>query len=104
MGIARALVRNPQLLVLDEPTSGLDSESAEGIRRVLAALVREGGVTVVCVTHSEEMMRACERVVVMGEGGVVEVGPWGELMGRGGALRRLLGQEREGTVASAGPS
>lgn len=105
MGIARALVRKPQLLILDEPTSGLDSESAEGIRRVLGGLVRDGGVTVVCVTHSEEMMRACESVVVMGEGGVVEVGPWAELMGRGGALTRLLGQEaREGGVALAGPS
>lgn len=91
LGIARALVRKPQLLILDEPTSGLDSESAEGIRRVLGGLVR-GGVTVVVVTHSEEMMRACGRVVVLGEGGVVEVGGWGEFMGGGGALRRLMGE------------
>jgi len=101
LGIARALVRKPQLLIMDEPTSGLDSESAEGIRRVLGVLVREG-VTVVCVTHSEEMMRACERVVVMGEGRVVEVGAWGELMRGGGALRKLMGGE--GGVALAGPS
>ncbi|MCJ1390627.1 hypothetical protein MMC18_003488 [Xylographa bjoerkii] len=96
LGIARALVRKPQLLVMDEPTSALDAEAAEGIRRLVGELVREG-CTVLVVTHSWEMMRACGSVVVLEKGGVVERGMYGELVGRkGGRLRALVGQGEGG--------
>lgn len=89
--IARALVRKPQLLVLDEPTSSLDSESAEVVRRTVRGLVEKKGMTVLVITHAREMIAVCERVVVVEKGGVVEEGGFDELMGRVGALRRLLG-------------
>lgn len=91
VGIARALVRKPQLLVMDEPTSGLDAGAAEGVRRLVKRLVREGG-TVVVVTHDREMMRACGGVVVLEGGRCVERGECGRLMGReGGRLREMVG-------------
>ncbi|MCJ1400530.1 hypothetical protein MMC11_003736 [Xylographa trunciseda] len=97
IGIARALVRKPQLLIMDEPTSALDAEAAESIRRLVGELVREG-CTVIVVTHSWEMMRACGGVVVLGEGKVVETGMYGEMIGRrGGKLRALIG-ERDGVA------
>ncbi|MCJ1438272.1 hypothetical protein MMC27_007660 [Xylographa pallens] len=90
LGIARALVRKPLLLLMDEPTSALDAEAAESIRRLVEELVREG-CTVVVVTHSWEMMRACRSVVVLEAGRVVERGMYTELMRSEGRLRALMG-------------
>lgn len=97
VGIARALAARPGLLVLDEPTSALDAEAAEGVRGVVAGLVgrdrdrRAGGMAVVVVTHSREMMRVADRIVVLEQGCVVEVGRYDELVARRGVFARLVG-------------
>lgn len=107
--IARALARRPEILVLDEPTSALDAESAEGIRRTLQALLnpeqhghREGFVgarkrhhkrerlCVIVVTHSEEMMRMADRIVVVDAGHVVESGTYAELCERKGRFAEII--------------
>ncbi|KAK4141345.1 P-loop containing nucleoside triphosphate hydrolase protein [Dichotomopilus funicola] len=86
--IARALVRRPKLLVMDEPTSALDGESARGVRGVLRGLVDP----VVVITHSKEMMRLADRVVMVEDGVVVEEGGYEELVGRvGGKFAGLVG-------------
>ena len=93
LGIASALVRKPKVLILDEPTSSLDAESAKGIRGCIRELVK-AGTTVLVITHSVEMMRSCETVVVMAGGKVVEKGTWEGLMKRkAGDLKRLIGSE-----------
>ncbi|PFH62328.1 hypothetical protein XA68_14055 [Ophiocordyceps unilateralis] len=89
LAIARALVRCPQLLVMDEPTSALDAESAKRVRhamRVVAGL----GAAVVVATHCPYMMRAADRVVVLGRGVVVEQGRFQDLVRKGGALSHLV--------------
>lgn len=99
IAIARALVRDPQLLVLDEPTSSLDAEAAEGIREVVMGLVKgeggrkekKGGMTVVVVTHSKEMMKVADEVVMVEDGRVVETGSYEDLRTRGGSFARLVG-------------
>lgn len=99
VGIARALVRRPKVLVMDEPTSALDAEGAEGVRAAIGLLVEESRrdkrpeerMAVVVVTHSREMMRMARRVVVMDQGYVAEEGPFEELLGRGGRFAELLG-------------
>ncbi|EEP77643.1 predicted protein [Uncinocarpus reesii 1704] len=95
--IARALIRRPRILILDEATSSLDVESAAGIKRTVSKLMgmRDGrrgdGLTVIIITHEREMMEVADRVVVVGQGRVVEEGSFGELVDRrGGELRRLL--------------
>lgn len=91
IAIARALARQPKLLVLDEVTSGLDAESARGVRETIIRMGRRG-CGVLAVTHEAEMMRACDEVVVLKDGAVVERGRFEELVGRsGGELRRLVG-------------
>ena len=89
MAIARAVVRRPAMLVLDEPTSGLDAASARDVRQMVLGT----GCGVLVVTHEQEMMEACEEVVVLGSGGVVvEKGRFEDLVRRrGGELRRLIG-------------
>jgi len=97
LSIARALVRWPKLLIMDEPTSALDAEGAEGVRNVVKALVThshdaQANMAVVVITHSKEMMRITDRVVMVEEGSVVETGSYDELASRGGAFAQLVGK------------
>lgn len=88
--IARALARPSRILILDECTSALDGENQgkvlETIRKVTQG---EVGRTTVMVTHKVEVMRMCERVVVVGDGGVLEEGAFEELVKRKGAFAKL---------------
>ncbi|KAK0649026.1 P-loop containing nucleoside triphosphate hydrolase protein [Cercophora newfieldiana] len=90
VSIARALVRKPKLLVLDEPTSALDAEGAEGIRALVRELTREG-VSVVVVTHSKEMMRVVDGIVMLEGGRVVETGTYEGLVEKEGRFAALVG-------------
>ncbi|OKL56524.1 hypothetical protein UA08_08266 [Talaromyces atroroseus] len=91
--IARALVRHPRILILDEPTSNLDAESAEIIRRsVKRLLAARQGLTVLLVTHSQDMMEIADNVVVIDRGAAVEQGPYLNMWNRvhGSGLREML--------------
>ena len=92
IGLARAFVRKPQVLILDEPTSALDATAAEGIRKVLRELVQRENTAVMCVTHDPEMMKAADRIVVLDQGHVEEEGSWAALMGQDvGRLKEMMG-------------
>jgi ATP-binding cassette, subfamily B (MDR/TAP), member 1 len=90
IALARALVRNPQILILDECTSGLDPESSRAVQRAVSGLVEDGGRTTVIITHKEEMIKVADRVLVMKNGEVVEVGTYDELCARRGELWNIL--------------
>jgi lipoprotein-releasing system ATP-binding protein len=68
--VARALLRNPRVLLADEPTGNLDTETGNEIVKLLRDLAREERVTIVMVTHNLEIISATDRVVRM-VGGVV---------------------------------
>ncbi|KAK4187799.1 putative ABC transporter expressed in the mitochondrial inner membrane [Podospora australis] len=90
--IARALARHPALLVLDEPTSSLDAQGAEAVRKVIQDLVESDmGMAVVVVTHSKEMMRIADTVVMVENGIVVETGSYEALVKKGGKFTSLVG-------------
>ncbi len=72
VGIARALVKDPSLLMADEPTGNLDSQSSEEIVRILQGLNREQGLTVVIITHEADIAAATSRVITLRDGLVVE--------------------------------
>lgn len=79
LGLARALLTNPAILLLDEPTKGLDPGAASAFRRFLRDSVVGMGKTVLLVTHSlEEARECCDRVAIMDHGRVVSYGTWGE--------------------------
>jgi len=75
VSIARALMTRPDVLLLDEPTSALDPEVAERLLTTVARLAREGGVSVVMVTHRlSEAQRASTFTVMLEAGRLVEAG------------------------------
>ncbi len=75
VGIARALVKDPVLLLADEPTGNLDSRSTNEIIIMLQRLNREQGVTVVLVTHEHDIAEHTNRVITMSDGKIVSDEP-----------------------------
>ena len=71
VGIARALVKDPAILLADEPTGNLDSRSSEEIMAILKRLNHDDGMTIVIVTHEPDIAAQASRVVSMRDGVVV---------------------------------
>jgi putative ABC transport system ATP-binding protein len=71
VGIARALVKGPSIILADEPTGNLDSRSGSDIMDILHQLHKEDGITVLIVTHDPEVAASTDRVVSMRDGSMV---------------------------------
>jgi putative ABC transport system ATP-binding protein/lipoprotein-releasing system ATP-binding protein len=72
VAIARALINDPSVVFADEPTGNLDSKTGEGIVELLLGLVREGGKTLVVVTHDRELARRGDCRIEIQDGRLVE--------------------------------
>jgi subfamily B ATP-binding cassette protein HlyB/CyaB len=88
IAIARALATNPRILILDEATSALDYDSERIVQRNMRRIVR--GRTVIIIAHRLTAVRACDRIVCMADGRIVEIGTHEELIRRAGGLYSYL--------------
>ncbi len=70
--IARALVGKPQIIFADEPTGNLDSNTSEAIEGMLFRLNAEKGITLIVVTHDEDLAAKCARIIEMKDGRIVK--------------------------------
>ena len=98
IAIARALLRNAQIVLLDEPTSALDGETERDIQSALKRL-SEGRTTIV-IAHRLSTIRDADKIVVIGQGCVVETGSHDELMKLGGQYARLYREDDVDTATS----
>ena len=87
LAIARALIRDPRVLVLDEATSALDTRSEALVQEALSRLVH--GRTVFVVAHRLSTIRGADRIVVMDSGRITEIGSHDELLRYGGVYAGL---------------
>ncbi len=97
LAIARAFLKNPPILILDEATSDLDAESEFMVQQALADLMK--GRTVLVIAHRLATIRNADRIVVIHQGRVAEVGRHEELLARDGLYRRLYALQVEGVGA-----
>jgi putative ABC transport system ATP-binding protein len=75
MAIARALANRPRLILADEPTGNLDTATSDEIMTLFTQLNRETGVTILLVTHENDIARYARRLIRFKDGHVVHDGP-----------------------------
>jgi ATP-binding cassette subfamily B protein len=96
LGIARALLVNPDILVFDEATSSLDYESERSIQLAMRRI--QGTRTTIVIAHRLSTVREADKIVVLDKGQVVEVGSHQQLLSQGGIYHRLHSLQETGEL------
>ena len=93
ISIARAILKNPRILILDEATSSVDTETESRIQEALGRLIQ--GRTVFAIAHRLSTLKHSNRLVVLKEGEVDEIGTHEELIAKGGTYANLCEKQTE---------
>lgn len=89
IAIARAVIKNPKILVLDEATAALDNESEKIVQKALDQMQQSNPRTTLTVAHRLETVKNCDKIVVLDGGGVREEGIHSDLLALNGLYHSL---------------
>jgi ATP-binding cassette subfamily B protein len=93
LAIARAVLRNPSILILDEATASLDTETEHLIQEALERLIK--GRTTFAIAHRLSTLRHADRLICIDKGKIAEMGSHDELMEKQGVYYRLVMAQRQ---------
>ena len=99
ISIARAILHDPKILILDEATSSVDIETEKQIQEAITRLVK--GRTTFAIAHRLSTLRNADRLVVLDDGKIVEVGSHTELMEKRGVFHKLVQMYQDISTAVA---
>ena len=94
LSIARAILRNPQILILDEATSALDTESEKLVQDALSRLMKNR--TSIVIAHRLSTIQHADKILVLDKGRIVEEGTHSSLCEAGGLYRKLVDLQKVG--------
>jgi ABC-type multidrug transport system fused ATPase/permease subunit len=97
VSIARALMRKPKILIFDEATSALDSNSEHVVQQSIEELASSSSMTIIVVAHRLSTVINCDRLYVMKEGKIVEIGSHRELIKQKGYYYTLIQKQLHGS-------
>lgn len=96
LAIARALLRKPKILIFDEATSSLDAVSQSSIQETIEELIKKRETTIIIIAHRFSTIMKADRVVVLEDGRIKEIGTHTELTEKNGVYRKLQMLEMQG--------
>ena len=99
IAIARALLHDPKILILDEATSAVDTPTEKKLQEAIQRLV--AGRTTFAIAHRLSTLRSVDRLVVLDDGKIAEMGTHAELMERAGIFYKLVTTQQETTSVMA---
>jgi len=105
LGIAQALLCDPQLVIMDEPTSGLDPAGRREVLQLLVSLKAEGKTVFLSSHILPEVEQICDRVVIIDHGKLIRTGRLSDMLGSGTAVEIVvdsLSQEMESAMMQRG--
>ncbi|MGE3800746.1 MAG: ABC transporter ATP-binding protein [Candidatus Kapaibacterium sp.] len=100
IAIARAILRNPKVLILDEATSALDTESERLVQEALQRVMQNR--TTMVIAHRLSTVRNVDQVAVLQKGKIVELGGYDELIAHNGLFARMIAMQRDGEIGEFG--
>ena len=100
IGLAQALLNDPDLILLDEPTSGLDPIACREVKDLLLILARQGKTILICSHHLADMQDICSRVAILLQGEVCATGSVQELLATPDTLKLTLQAPSQTTLTA----